>query len=117
MKKIVLTTPLIKEIKEMRETMIANIIDLMKQHGVNEASCNHFQNCPVIHNGICEDDVYTLDDIDLYNYGGKEFIILSGSNECYTGIVDPNYMDIELLIEVYNWVMDYENELFEPIKE
>ena len=117
MKKIVLTTPLIKEIKEMRETMIANIIDLMKQHGVDGVSCNHIQNCPVIHNGICEDDVYTLDGIDLFNYGEKEFIILSGSNECYTGVVDPNYMDIELLIEVYNWIMDYENELFASIKE
>lgn len=118
MKNLVLTTPFIKEVREMRKAMIENLIDLMKQHGVSEVYCSAVNACPpVIHKGICEDDVFTLDGIDLFNYGGKEFIILIGGNECYNGVVDPNYMDIELLVEVHNWVMDYEDELFEPIKE
>lgn len=117
MKNLVCTTPFIKEVKEMRYAMVENLIDLMKRHGVNEVYCDHIRNCPVIHNGICEDDVYTLDGIDLFNYGGGDFIMLSGGSERYNGVVDPNYMDIELLVEVHNWVMDYEDELFEPIKE
>ena len=116
MKNLVLTTPFIKEVKEMRNAMVDNLIDLMKRHGVSEVYSSAVNACPpVIHNGIYEDEVYTLDTIRLLSRGDS--ILLEGVSECGDGEVYPTLMDIELLVEVHNWVMDYEDELFEPIKE
>ena len=118
MKNLVLTTPFIKEVKSMRNAMVDNLIDLMKRHGVNEVYCSAVNACPpVIHNGIYEDDVYTLDTIKLLSGRDNDSILLVGESECGEGEVYASLMDIELLVEVHNWVMDYEDELFEPIKE
>ena len=117
MKNLVLTTPFIKEVKQMRQAMVDNLIDLMKRHGVGEVYCSAVNACPpVIHNGIYEDDVYTLDTIRLLSRGDNNSILLVGESGCDEGEVYATLMDIELLVEVHNWVMDYEDELFEPIK-
>lgn len=112
MKNLVCTTPFIKEVKAMRKAMVENLIDLMKQYGVNEVYCSYFSDCPVIHIGICDDDVTTLDSIELVSGDKFEYILLNGSSECSNGVVNASQMDIELLVEVHNWVMDYEDELF-----
>lgn len=118
MRNLVLTIPFIKEVREMRKAMVENLIDLMKQHGVNEVYCSAVNACPpVIHNGIYEDETYTLDTITLISRGDNDSILLEGVSECCNGNVYASLMDIELLVEVYNWVMDYEDELFDPIKE
>ena len=120
MKNLVLTTPFIKEVKSMRNAMVDNLIDLMKRHGVSEVYCSAVNACPpVIHNGIYEDETYMLDSIRLISRGGRgdnDSILLVGESECGEGEVYASLMDIELLVEVHNWVMDYEDELFEPIK-
>lgn len=117
MKNLVLTTPFIKEVKQMRQAMIDNIIDLMKRHGVNEVYCSAVNACPpVIHNGIYEEETYMLDTIKLLSRGDNDSILLEGVSECCNGDVYASLMDIELLVEVHNWVKDYEDELFEPIK-
>lgn len=117
MRNLVLTIPFIKEVREMRKAMVENLIDLMKQHGVSEVYCSAVNACPpVIHNGIYEDETYTLDTITLISRGDNDSILLEGVSECCNGNVYASLMDIELLVEVYNWVMDYEDELFEPIK-
>ena len=101
----------------MRKAMVDNLIDLMKRHGVGEVYCSAVNACPpVIHNGIYEDEVYTLDTIRLLSRGDNDSILLEGASECGDGEVYASLMDIELLVEVHNWVMDYEDELFEPIK-
>ena len=117
MKNLVLTIPFIKEVRQMRQAMIDNIIDLMKRHGVNEVYCSEVNACPpVIHNGLYEDDVVMLDTIKLISYGDNDSILLEGIGECQNGNVWASLMDIELLVEVHNWIKDYEDELFEPIK-
>ena len=117
MKNLVLTIPFIKEVRQMREAMIDNIIDLMKRHGVNEVYCSEVNACPpVIHNGLYEDDLVMLDNIKLISYDNNDSILLEGIGECQNGDVWASLMDIELLVEVHDWVKDYENELFEPIK-
>ena len=113
MKNLVLTNPFIKEVRQIRQAMIDNIIDLMKKHNVNEVYCSCLTNCPVIHFGICDDDVTTLDTIELVSGDNYEYILFNGSSDFSNGVVYANQMDIELLVEVYNWVMDYEDELFE----
>lgn len=117
MKNLVCTTPFIKEVRQMRQAMVENIIDLMKRHGVNEVNCSAVNACPpVIHSGIYEDETYTLDTITLRSRGDNDSILLEGVSECCNGNVYASLMDIELLVEVHNWIMDYEDELFEPIK-
>lgn len=118
MKNLVCTTPFIKELKSMRNAMVDNLIDLMKRHGVSEVYCSAVNACPpVIHNGIYEDDVYTLDTIKLLSGRDNDSILLEGVSECGEGEVYASLMDIELLVEVHNWIFDYEDDLFEPIKE
>jgi hypothetical protein len=118
MKNLVLTTPFIKEVRQMRDAMVDNLIDLMKRHGVNEVYCSAVNACPpVIHNGIYEDETYILDTIRLLSRGDNDSILLEGGSECSNGDVYATLMDIELLVEVHNWIFDYEDELFEPIKE
>ena len=117
MKNLVLTTPFIKEVRQMRQAMVDNLIDLMKRHGVSEVYCSAVNACPpVIHNGIYEDDVIMLDTIRLLSRGDNNSILLEGVGECQNGDVYASLMDIELLVEVYNWVMGYKDELFKPIK-
>ena len=117
MRNMILTIPFIKEVKKMRKAMEENLIDLMKQHGVSEVYCSKVNACPpIIHNGLYEDDVIMLDSIKLISCGDNDSILLEGIGECQNGDVYASLMDIELLVEVYNWVMDYKNELFEPIK-
>lgn len=118
MKNLVLTIPFIKEVKDMRKAMVDNLIDLMKRHGVNEVYCSAVNACPpVIHNGIYEDETYTLDTIRLLSRGDNYSILLEGVSGCGDGNVYASLMDIELLVEVHNWIMDYEDELFEAIVE
>ena len=118
MRNLIVTIPFIKEVKSMRKAMEENLIDLMKQHGVSEVYCSDVNACPpIIHNGIYEDDVIMLDNIRLLSRGDNDSILLEGIGECQNGDVYASLMDIELLVEVYNWIMDYEDELFEPIKE
>ena len=117
MKNLVYTTPFIKEVKTMRKAMEENLIDIMKQHGVSEVYCSEVNACPpVIHNGLYEDDLIMLDSIKLISYGDNDSILLEGIGECQNGDVYASLMDIELLVEVYNWVMGYKDELFKPIK-
>ena len=119
MKNLICTTSTIKEIKQMRYAMIDNLIDLMERHGVDEVYCseavNDNKNMPVIHVGICDNDVTTLETIELVRGDKYEYILLNGSSELSNGVVNASQMDIELLVEVHNWIMDYEDELFEKI--
>ncbi|MBO7241552.1 MAG: hypothetical protein J6U90_03790 [Methanobrevibacter sp.] len=118
MKNLINTTPFINEVREMRKAMVENLIELMRQHGVSEVYCSAVNDCPpVIHNGIYEDETYTLDTITLISCGDNVNILLEGVSECSNGNIYASQMDIELLVEVHNWVMDYVDELFEPIKE
>ena len=117
MKNLVLTTPFIKEVKSMRKAMVENLIDIMKRHGVGEVYCSAVNACPpVIHNGIYEDETYTLDTIRLLSRGDNDSILLEGGSECGNVDVYATLMDIELLVEVHNWVMDYEDELLSQLR-
>lgn len=113
MKNLVCTTSFIKEVREMRKAMEDNLIDLMKQHGVDEVYCDEVNACPpVIYSGICEDDVYSLSVIRLISRSDHEYILLEGGSEYCNGEVCASQMDIELLVEVHDWVKAYKDDLF-----
>lgn len=106
MKNFIETTPFITSIKEMRKIMIENLIDIMKQYGVNEVYC-WLDDTPLINCDITG-DVATLDCIEV----AGDDIIFCGSNEYNNGTINAKHIDIEYLVEIHNWVMDYEDELF-----
>lgn len=113
MKNLVCTIPFINEVRKMRKAMVENIIDLMKTHDVKEVYCSHLTDCPVIHIGICDDDVTRLDTFELVSGSNYEYILLNGSSDFSNGVVNASQMDIELLVDVYNWIKDNKVELFE----
>jgi hypothetical protein len=118
MRHLLFTIPFIKEVKSMRKAMEENLIDLMKQHGVSEVYCSAVNACPpVIHNGIYEDETYMLDAIRLLSGKDNDSILLEGVSNNGDGEVYVSLMHIELLVEVYNWVMRYKDDLFEKIVE
>lgn len=113
MRHLIVTIPFMKEVRQMRYAMIDNLIDLMKLHGVNEVDCSEINDCPpVIHVGICDDDVTLLDTIELVSVDNYEYILLNGSSDFSNGVVNASQMNIELLVGVYNWIDKYKNELF-----
>jgi len=103
-----------KEIQATREAIHNNIIDLLKEHNVKEVTCYHLGDCPVIHDGICADDIITLDTIVLYyDKGYGEYIIFEGSGEYNNGSVTPFDIDLERLISVYEWILENKEDLFD----
>jgi hypothetical protein len=106
MKHIISTTPFIKQVKEIRKAMIENIIELMNEHKVSEVYC-YLDSTPIINHDILG-DVSTLDSIEVV--AGE--LIFNGSNEYNNGSINAVHIDIEYLVEIYNWVNDYKDELF-----
>jgi hypothetical protein len=58
-----------------------------------------------------------LDAIRLLSGKDNDSILLEGVSNNGDGEVYVSLMDIELLVEVYNWVMRYKDDLFEKIVE
>ena len=97
-------TFLLGKIKETRKSIIDNVVNIMKKHNVSEIYCNHLTYTPLLI------ETMTLDSISLTN---DDKIELWCSNEIENDHVFAHHLDIELLIEFYQWFIDYEDELFE----
>ena len=105
------------KIKEMRNAIHDNLVTLMLNYGVDEVDCYEFNDCPIVINGTDDYSTFTLDRITLYEINGTKYIRFDCSSSCTNDYVTPNSMDIELLIEVYQWVLANEEELFNQEEE
>lgn len=92
------------KIKETRQSIIDNVIGSIKKHNVNEIYCNYLTDTPSIMASM------TLDSISLTNNNEIKFWC---SNEDENDYHFADDLDIEILIEFYQWFIDYEDELFE----
>ena len=100
----------LKARKETRKEIQKGIFEMMSRHSVSVIDCVEQEDCPTIFEGIAFDDTLTLDRISLTPDCGR--VVFEGSG-CYTdGNVLLGSMDIELLIWVYEWLTDNEEELF-----
>lgn len=97
-------TFLIKKIKETRQSIIDNVVNIMKKHNVSEIYCNYLNYTPLITKSMI------LNTISLTN---NNEIKLWCSNENKNTYVFADELDIQLLIEFYQWFIDYEDEIFE----
>lgn len=95
---------LVEKINDTRQSIIDNVVNTMKKHNVNEIYCNYLTNTPQVIG------LMTLDSICLTD---KDEIKLWCSDEEENDYHFADDLDIELLIEFYQWFIDYEDELFE----
>ena len=86
----------------LAKSIIDNVVNTMKKHNVEEIYCNFLTHTPLIH------ESKTLDIISLN--GNK--VVLYCSDEVENDYFFADYIDIKLLIEFYQWFIDYEDELF-----
>jgi hypothetical protein len=91
------------KIKETRQSIIDYVVGILKKHNVNEIYCNYLTNTPQLIKTM------TLDSIGLTK---DNEIKLWCSDEDENDYVFVDVLDIELLIEFYQWFIDYEDELF-----
>lgn len=104
------------EVKVLRDKIENYLISLLETHDTNSVDCYVCEGCPIIIDGVSFDDDYstfTLDRINLYLGKDGKYIEFDCSNACTNDSVCLNDMDIERLIEVYEWVSGNEVELFE----
>ena len=110
MKKINITD-FVKNIHEMRQAIHENLIALMENHKSREVDCFNFNERPIVFNGLY-DDCMTLNSIEVVTTPSLKCIHFNCSDTFIDDYTTPNSMDIELLFEVYKWVMANEEELF-----
>ena len=111
MKNLICTTSFLQELNNIRQAIIENIIDLMQRHNVNEIRPEDLSYTPTISidsNGDC----YTLDSFEILNNGKYEHLVFNGSCENENTFVSAKQMDIEWLVDVYNWIKDNQDNLF-----
>lgn len=101
-----------KDVMILRKQIENYLISLLKEHNVTSIDCYPIGDCPIIiYNSNC-DECYTLDCINL----NKDRITFDCSNSYSNDSVALLDMDIELLIDVYEWVKENEEELFEDVE-
>lgn len=106
----------ISKIKEMRNAMHTNLVALMMNYGVDEVDCTEFDDCPIVFSAF-GDECMTLDRITLYEIEGTKYAQLDCSGSYENDTIDVNTLDIDILINVYEWVLDNEEELFSTDEE
>jgi hypothetical protein len=99
---------LIKEIKNARNEINDNIISMLNRHNTTEIDCYEYDDCPIVISGT-NDDCMTLDRVELSN---NNTIILGCSGSWNNDYISIRELDIELLIEVYEWLIANEDILF-----
>lgn len=99
------------ELKKMRSAINDNLIALMEHYKQREVDCTMFDDCPIVFNG-CGDECMTLDSIEIATTPSVKCIRFNCSGSYNNDYTTPHAMDIELLIEVYEWIIANEEELF-----
>ena len=105
MRHLIVTEPMLAQIKEMRNAIQENIIDLLERHKATSADCYECDDCPVIIDAPSDDDTATLDAINIQtSHSGNKYIVFDCSGSYSNHSVALINMDIERLIEVYEWI-------------
>lgn len=107
------TAPLIEKIKSMRKAIKENFIALLEEHNAKYIDCVPIGNNPIVSEYSIDSDTFTLDAIALHKYSNGTYIKFESSNS-YTN-KDFYFEDIgiEKLIDIYDWVKENEEDLFE----
>ena len=99
---------LIKEIENTRNEINNNIISMLNKHNTTEIECYESDDCPIVISGT-EDNCMTLDRVELSK---NNTIILWCSGSWNNDYVSIQELDVEVLIEIYEWLIANEEFLF-----
>jgi uncharacterized FAD-dependent dehydrogenase len=100
-----------EQIASVRENIESTLLAMMRHHNVEDIDCGGYSSTPLIANDA---DTITLNEIQLCRTkGGDEYILFEGSGDYGNIYITAKSIDIEYLIEVYEWVLENQEELFE----
>ena len=105
-----------KDVAILRKSIEDYLISLLKEYDVISIDCYPLGDTPTIIDSTSDTDTYTLDRINLYLGKDGNYIEFDCSSACTNDSVYVSDMDIELLIDVYEWVKANEVELFEDVE-
>lgn len=98
---------LVVKIKETRQSIIDNVVNIIKKHNVKEIYCYLTYTPQLIGADMTLNSICLTDNDEVKLWCGDEE---------ETDYVFADDLDIELLIEFYQWFIDYEDEIFEQVK-
>ena len=99
-----------KRIHKIRTEINQSIIEMLHKHGYHYEVTICIDDTPLLHEDLHDvDNSFTLDCVGIRN--GKVFFEGSSCFESITLFADQIY--IEVLIDIYEWLVDNENEIFE----
>lgn len=106
-----------KDVVILRKQIEDYLISLLKKHNVTSIDCYPIGDTPIIIDCTSDTDTYTLDTISMYERSnGENFIKFDCSNTHTNDDVHILDIPIELLVSVYEWVKENEEELFEDVE-
>ena len=111
MKHIISSEGLLEQINQMRSAIHENLIALMEKHNAREVDCYEHDDCPIVYSGY-GDECMTLDSIEVITTPSVKCIQFNCSGSYSNDYTTPNSMDIELLINTYEWIVANEEILF-----
>ena len=100
-----------EQIANVRENIENSLLAMMRQHNMENVCCGGCSDDPPVMSG--DTDIVILDDIELCNINGNEYILFHGCGEYENYHITLKDMDIECLITVYEWVLENQEELFD----
>lgn len=106
-----------KDVEILRKQIEDYLISLLKEHNVTSVDCYPIGDTPIIIDCTSYTDTSTLDTISMYEKSnGENFIKFDCSNSDTNDDVHILDIPIELLVDVYEWVKENEEELFEDVE-
>ena len=102
-------------LKKIRVKAVNELVSIMKKHDRKEVETYEFDDTPIVIDSnidIRVDDTYTLDTIRVVN-NTKPYLIFGCSSSYDCKNVTSNDIFIDNLIEILEWVLSYENFIFE----
>lgn len=88
------------------------LINVMKKHNCKEVDTYEFDDTPVVIDSNNADDTLTLDGIRVIE-GTKPYLVFECSSSYDSEDVSSINISIDNLVEILEWVVTYENFLFD----
>ena len=101
-----------KTLKGIRVEVVKELVSIMKKHDRNEVLTYEFDDTPIVIDSNEVDSTSSLDAIRVVN-GTEPYLIFGCSSSYDCEDVTSDEISIENLVEILDWVVSYEELLFE----
>lgn len=101
-----------KTLNNIRVEAVKELVSIMKKHDSKEVETYEFDDTPIVIDSNEVDDTYTLDHIRVVD-GTEPYLVFGCSSSYDCEDVTSNNISIDNLVEILEWVVTYENLIFE----